>query len=385
MKKKKIAFCLRDMRIGGVEACLLRVMDALRDNPDIEISVITYVKIQEPVYRQWFDAHPEIKMYTLYPCRWLGTNLAHFFLWRIFQHWARDIYRAWRRMTMDVHQFDDIDVFIDYYEFGFASEFRRFSQPKIVWWHSSINKFKSKNHTRYLDGYDCMVALTHGFVDEFCELYPKYAHKITQIYNPINIADIRNMAKSGQAPAVRGNDYFVSVTRLQADKDVETILRAFNEFWEKNNRPAVDLIIVGGGDMMAHFRKMADALPAGQNIIFVGSVDNPFGYIAGATANILSSYSEGLSTVLVEGAICETLNIASDCKNGPREILMDGRGGVLVTPGDVGQMASAMDAVYNRRLDTGAMIKCAADNLARFDADIISGEIIKLINEKSGK
>ncbi len=332
MRKKKIAICLRDMKIGGVESVCIRTLEALMKNPDLEIILITYCPLREPVYRDWFAAHPQIKTYALYPLKWLGTDLAHFFLWRIIQHAARDVYRWFRRMTMDVRRFADVDVFIDYYNFAFDREFRRLGGPKISWWHSSINSFVDGNYIRFLPRYDMMVTLTDGFVDDFRAMYPQFSDKIMRIYNPMDVAAARARADSADAPEF-GN-YFCCVSRLYADKDIETVLRAFDMFWRDAGRPDVRLVIVGGGSHADRFKSIAASLPAANNIVFAGPQSNPFGFMAGAMGNILSSYSEGLPTVLIEGAAVGTVNIASDCKNGPREILMDGRAGLLYAPGD---------------------------------------------------
>ena len=93
MKKIKIAFCVRDMKIGGVESVLIRTLDELVKNKHLELFVVTYAKVKEPVYLDWFAAHPNVHLFTLYPSRWLGTDLAHFFLLRLIQHWCRDVYR----------------------------------------------------------------------------------------------------------------------------------------------------------------------------------------------------------------------------------------------------------------------------------------------------
>lgn len=196
MKKTKIAFCVRDMKIGGVESVMIRTIDALLKNKNLEISVITYAKIREPVYTQWFDAHPYVKVHTLYPLRWLGTDLARFFLFRLIQHVCRDIYRWFKWLVTDKRKFDDIDIFIDYYNFSFNHEFKSFSKPKIVWWHSSIGVFIAGEYVRYMNNYDMLVALTDGFVDEFKQLYPDYANKIARIYNPIDINSMLRQAQS---------------------------------------------------------------------------------------------------------------------------------------------------------------------------------------------
>jgi len=70
MKKIRVAFCLRDMQIGGVESVLIRTFDELLKNKNIEISLITYANISVPIYREYLDKHPEIKVYSLYPCTW---------------------------------------------------------------------------------------------------------------------------------------------------------------------------------------------------------------------------------------------------------------------------------------------------------------------------
>ncbi len=377
MKKTKIAFCLRDMRIGGAEACLIRTLDELVKRDDLEIIVVTYVPVCEPVYKQWFAAHENVKTYALYPCRWLGTNLAHFFMWRIVQHGLRDLYRGMCRRLFGLRDFSDVDVWIDYYEFGFAAELKNIQKPKITWWHSSINKFNRGDNIKYIADYDKMITLTDDFTNEFCKLYPDAKNKVTRIYNPVDIAGVREMATRGDTAPVK--DYFVTVARLQPDKDVETTLRAFNEFWIKNKRPDIHLVIVGGGSLDSHFRSIAASLPAAKKIIFTGALSNPFGFMAGARANILSSYSEGLPTVLIEGAIVGTLNISSNCKNGPREILLDGAGGILFTPGNVSELASAMTAVYKNEVPIDDMIMASTNALLRFDAKTVVGEIMNVI------
>ena len=99
----------------------------------------------------------------------------------------------------------------------------------------------------------------------------------------------------------------------------------------------------------------------------------------GAIANILSSKSEGLPTVLIESIAIGTINISSDCRNGPSEILCDGAGGLLFEPGNAEQLAKCMDAVFNNRIDIKNMKSVAYNGLKRFDADRISKDIIRLI------
>ena len=227
-----------------------------------------------------------------------------------------------------------------------------------------------------MDDYDMLVTLTDGFVEEFRARYPRYADKIMRIYNPISEKDI--VAKSRAVSAPRGK-YFCCVSRLYADKDIPTLLRGFDKFWGDNNRPDVKLYIIGDGSFRGRYEQMAASLSCASQVVFTGAVPNPLGYMRGAMANILSSYSEGFAIVLTEAAAVGTLNISSDCKNGPCDILLDGAGGLLFRPGDAAALAQHMSDVFNKRVDIAKMCRVARNGLARFDTDIITKQIIDLI------
>ena len=376
-KKLKVVFCLRDMQLGGVESVLIRVLEQLIKRDDLEISFVSYVKITEQIYAEWFNAHPEVKRYALYPCSWLGTRLKHFFLVRIMQHVMRDAYRGVRRMFFKHHILHNADVVVDYYDFGFRKELRRVRAKKIAWWHSSINKFLDRaSYINYVKYYDLFVTLTDGFVEEFRQRWPKYKKKIVRIYNPVDLEDCRRRIDAAVIPHY--GKYFVSVARLSGDKDIETILRAFDIFWQKNNCPDTYMVFVGGGDVNK-YRTIADTFVARDKIVFVGPQKNPFGFMRGALAHILSSHSEGMGVVLVESMLAGTLNISSDCKNGPREILLDGDAGLLFAPGNAEDLAMHMDRVYNRTVEIEKMKNAATKSLVRFDAAQIVKDVVKKI------
>lgn len=378
--KVKVAFCLRDMQLGGVESVMIRTLEQLVKRDDMEISFVSYVKITEPVYVDWFNAHPEIKRYVLYPCPWLGTKLRHFFLLRFVQHIMRDVYRGARRVFLRHKILANVDVVVDYYDFGFRKELKRVRAKKIAWWHSSINKFLTRaSYINYVKYYDLFVTLTDGFVDEFKTRWPQYKKKIVRMYNPMDIDAIR--ARANSAPSIGADNYFVCVSRLSGDKDIETVLRGFDKFVNENNNPDVRMVFVGGGDV-DKYRAIANKLSAHEKIEFVGAQKNPMGFMRGAMANILSSYSEGLPTVLLEAMAVGTVNISSDCKNGPREILLDGDAGLLFAPGNADELAQHMDKIWNNKIAVEKLKNTATKSLARFDAVQIATDVAGRIKTK---
>ncbi len=379
MKKIRVAFCLRDMQLGGVESVLIRTLDKLQAYKNIDISIITYVNITEPIYREYFKTHPDIKCFSLYPCKKLGTKLPHFVVSRIILHILRDVYRFGRRTIFGMRKFKDFDVFIDYHDFGFYNEFKHIKNArKIAWFHSSVNVFVKRAFINQVNGYDKIVVLTDEFIDDLNSIYPNQNNKFIRIYNPIDIENIKALANQGTLNI--DGDYFCAVSRLTPDKDVKTLLDAFDMFWNENGKPNVKLVIVGDGNKKSEYQNYALHLTSSKNILFVGAQKNPFVYMKNAIANVLSSYGEGLPTVLIESGAVGTLNISSACKCGPREILLDGRGGLLFEPGNVNQLAKLFTDVYNKKVNIKPMIKKSSDALNRFDADEIIKQIICLIS-----
>lgn len=375
MRKVRVAFCLRDMRVGGVESVLTRTLDRLSKFHDLDITVVTYTRIRDE-WCAWFNAHKNISVRTLYPCEFLGTDLPHFFVLRIIKHFMRDIYRTLRRLLFNKYMFRGFDVVIDYYDFDCRRELAKLKIPRIAWWHSSPDKFRDGGYVRHLKYYDKFVVLTDAFADELRAQYPECSDKIIRVYNPIDIDAVREKSKVAQT---FDGEYFVCVSRLVNGKDIETVIRAFDKFWNKNNKPDIKLLIVGDGYARPRMDAIAKSVAANKNIVFTGTIDNPFGLMRGARANILSSIGEGFAIVLIEASALGTLNIASDCKYGPREILMNGRAGLLFGVGDVDMLADYMDAVYNGVIDVKKITDVATKNMKRFDANEIANHVHDLI------
>ncbi len=374
MKKIKVAFCLRDMQLGGVESVLIRTLEQLISDKKFDITVVTFVDINEPTYVNWFRAHPNVKRIVLYPSKYFGTRMPRFFLWRVIKHLCRDVYRDCLRGRA-VRLLSKFDTIIDYHDFGFAHELRKVeSAKKIAWFHSGLNVFVKRKFIKRVPIYDKVVVLTDDCANDLKQLYPQYSDKFMRIYNPI---DIQNIKKLAREKCLNMGEYFCCVARMSYDKDIRTVMDAFDSFYRYHKN--VKLVFVGGGDKLDVFKRYAQDLKSSKNIIFLGAQKNPFVYMKNAIANILSSYSEGLPTVLIESQIVGAINISSNCKYGPREILLDGRAGILFVPGNALELAARMIDVYENRVDVRAMKNAATRGLNRFDKDEIMGQVKSLI------
>lgn len=381
VKKIKLAFFMHNMGIGGVETVLVNTINALIKQ-GTDITLYCHRKIVEPIHVEWLQTHPEINVKIYYP-------LATFFekqsrkrpISRLVKRILFGLYRTYRNTLMARHvRAQNFDSLIDYISGYSAKPLRKIHGPKkITWAHCSMNYFRDNNIINGLEQYNHIVTISESFRQEFCETYPDYAKRTIRIYNPINFAMTQNKLKNTTIP---DGKYFTCVSRLDTDKDIFTLVKAFDIFWKNENRPDVKLYIVGDGACINDFKEAAQKLSSAKQIIFTGKQSNPFGYMAGALAHILSSFNEGLGMVLLEAMSVGTLNISSNCPNGPHEILMDGRAGILFEPGNAIELAKCLSDVYNKKVNIKKIIDVATKSLERFEPDNIANQIINLVQEK---
>ena len=103
-----------------------------------------------------------------------------------------------------------------------------------------------------------------------------------------------------------------------------------------------NLVLVGDGASRPQLEALAQSLGIADRVTFAGFQSNPYAWIRRARLMAFSSKMEGLPNVLLEGLAVGQVVVSTDCPTGPREILDDGRAGLLVPVGDVDGLAEAM-------------------------------------------
>jgi len=88
-------------------------------------------------------------------------------------------------------------------------------------------------------------------------------------------------------------------------------------------------------------------LELNKDVALPGFKCNPIAYMRQASLFVLSSYWEGLPTVLIEAMAVGTPVVSTNCPSGPMEILENGQWGRLVPVGKVSDLALAMEAALD--------------------------------------
>lgn len=131
----------------------------------------------------------------------------------------------------------------------------------------------------------------------------------------------------------------VAAGRLRKVKDFETLIRAFHLV---NDARPCRLLILGDGPERVPLEKLVNSLRLEYAVRFAGQIANPYPFFKRAQLLVLSSRSEGSPNVLIEALALGVPVVSTDCRNGPREILQDGRYGPLVAVGDHRALAHAI-------------------------------------------
>ena len=107
--------------------------------------------------------------------------------------------------------------------------------------------------------------------------------------------------------------------------------------------PDQKLLIIGDGELRSKIEKSIKQLDLSNNVFLIGHTSNVYYFMKRASAIILSSLWEEVGFVIVEAAVSNLSIISSDCKNGPKEFLSYGEGGLLFN-------SNKKQALYNSLL-----------------------------------
>ena len=120
--------------------------------------------------------------------------------------------------------------------------------------------------------------------------------------------------------------------RLTKQKNFLFLLKCFQLIIKKN--PKINLFILGEGEEFHRLKNFIKKNNLEKNIFLEGYKKNIYDYLLDSKAFILSSLWEDPGFVLIEAAYSNTTIISSDCNNGPKEILNNGKNGFIFNSND---------------------------------------------------
>lgn len=376
--QKKAIFFVRNFIVGGVERVLVSAVNTLSKN-GWKITIVWTGMVEKN--HIWQTISPDVQQIYASEIWHLKLsekpqNFCSKFLWNLRSKLVIWLNRYIAKHIPDFHTYDYVIDFKNGSSLLYNIPLHA-HQKRIVWMHGAFSGFQKKKKFQHkkLFSYDKIVCLTEDFKNQFLQYYPKYASKIYQIYNPFDLS-LPPINQNEEQQIKKMQPYFVHVSRIDTDKDINTLLLGYEKFIT-DTKSKTKLVLIGDGKQKNHFQKMCQEKGLDKQIIFYGTSQFPYQWMQNAKALILSSYKEGLGNVLIEAQISNCLAISSDCPEGPKEILKAGQAGILYPTGDYNCLASILSDVDSQNFNKEKYILCAQQNLYRFSSE----EFIKKFNQ----
>ncbi|MBD9564128.1 glycosyltransferase [Pseudomonas sp. PDM09] len=191
----------------------------------------------------------------------------------------------------------------------------------------------------YLCGNGQVVTVSNGLRQSLSDLVPWGRERIRYCPNAVVTEQLLSAAQTPMSTGLPAQ-FWLAVGRLIEPKGFHLLLDAYAMALRSAALP--DLVIIGDGPQLAALTSQASRLGIQDRVHFTGFLSNPYPFIRQARLLILSSFHEGLPTVLIEALALGTPVLACDCETGPRELLDNGRLGDLVKVNDVPALAEGM-------------------------------------------
>ncbi len=189
------------------------------------------------------------------------------------------------------------------------------------------------------------------FVNSTMKMHPrlqKVPHQKTcHIENGIDIATVNISTQAQLDPAVQEfieqRFTVIAVGRFSTEKNFSILFRSLARL--RDQGLDIQLLLLGDGHLRSHYLEQITALGIEDRVMMPGYVDNVAAYIKSCQVLVMPSLTEGLPMTLLEAMVVKTPIIASRVGGIP-VALQNGKGGVLVSAGDMDALTAATEAVY---------------------------------------
>ena len=236
------------------------------------------------------------------------------------------------------------------------------SSKKLVWIHNDLKKTELYHYTdeefRKFFGFDKIMVISEKIERDFDILTQNQAEKekIVRIYNPLDTEEIvlksqEPRSKKQEARSKNSNlgtqnsePTFVSVGTVFPQKGFDRLLKVHKRLLDEGFHHKI--LILGDGYDFENIKDLQKALGVTETSTLFGFTDNPYPQIKNADFYILSSRYEGFPTVLFEAITLKKNIIATDV-SGVREMLDDGKLGLIVENSDEGIYLGMKKALEN--------------------------------------
>jgi glycosyltransferase involved in cell wall biosynthesis len=224
---------------------------------------------------------------------------------------------------------------------------------------------------------DRLLTICHEMADDLQSQLQLDPAKLRTIHNAVDIAEVERRAAEPAALDIQG-PYLIAVGRLERQKGFDVLLRAFAA---GRLRETHRVVLIGEGSQESALRALASELGITDRVVLAGWQDNPWALMRHAELFVLPSRWEGFGNVVIEAMASGVAVVVSDCSYGPKEIVRDGRDGLVVQTDDVPATRNAIERLSGDVPLRERLVAAARERAREFDVPSIVGQYQALFLE----
>lgn len=352
MMKKKILFSCYGLGIGGIEKCLVNLINALPEeqyevdlllmNPEYDFRE----QLRRPVrFLPLFDYVANVHD-TMPEIRRRGgvlrnTGLAlRWIMFRLELKFGRKPWRWFRPLP------EHYDVAIAYSQNDYSAYYvidKVKADRKVFWYHNGAYTRSGWAYERdkvYYPKFDYTVAVSTDCAGVLRERFDFAPGRLIVLRNICEAASIRDRAEAFIPDSFRsGRAHIVSVGRMTAEKGAPLAVEACRMLRDRG----FDICWhwVGDGNQCDAIRQSLAQYGLQGEFILEGNQENPYPYLKNADVYVQPSHYEAYSTTITEAKVLGRPIVTTDV-GGMRDQLADGENGLIV-PIDAAAIAEAVE------------------------------------------
>ena len=363
INKKRLIIFMPSMIGGGVEKNLILITNYLSRHIK-NISLITYGK----KFNKKFDKKIKIINPKNSSSEKVSKYLQYFECLKIL---AKEISNNKKTLVFAFQANIYCLIFSKIY--NFKTIIRSNASPS-GWSKNFIKKYIFKLIFKFADS---IIVNSYEFRNE---LKKKFNINSIVIYNPLNLKEILKRAQKKIDQNLfnsKNRLKIINVGRFTDQKDHITLLKAYKKI---SAVIEAELLIIGYGKNESLIKNYISQNKL-KNVKIKKFDDNPYKYIKRSDLLILTSTYEGLPNVLLEALALKKIVISSNCPTGPKEILKNGKYGLLFKTSNYNELSKKIIDVYKNRKKFSKMSISGFKSLDRFDYNLNCKKYLKIVNK----
>lgn len=246
------------------------------------------------------------------------------------------------------------------------SNYRDFSNSRLPEFiRSMVRKYWKAQLIRQLRQLKRFIVLSHEDAQEWTEL-----DNVEVIHNPLPF--FPEQMSDGSRKQV------IAVGRYVPQKGFDRLISAWQQVAQRHS----DWVLrIYGDGMREQLQQQINELGITSSCILEPTVQNIVEKYCESSVFALSSRFEGFGMVIIEAMACGVPPVSFTCPCGPRDIIDDGKDGLLVEDGNIEQLAEKISYLIEHEDIRKEMGKQARMDVQRFRIENIAGQWKRLFEE----